>query len=137
VADFKISKITDQDSNQVSITLGTSGSMMGQKRLLGDVGANAVGNGGWYRTNGLWKTFMLYALDRKTALGAADVRIDACMELATAPDDPDVDTFAIEVATLNSAAPSFSFENPWRYVRARVINAGPTVQVGFFEQGQG
>jgi len=44
----------------------------------------------------------------------------------------------VELATLDQATPEFSLEEPWRYVRARVVNAGGgTVQVGLYAQGQG
>ena len=101
----------------------------------GAIGWTAVSAGGWFRQNGLWKTFFLYDVDRVTALGAgADVRIDACMELA----DVEEDSAYKELATLDQATPEFSLEDPWRYVRARVIDAGGgAVQVGAHIQGQG
>lgn len=142
MADFDYSKIPDIDApDGTSAYVGTTGTVNASKRLLGDDGAAAAGNGQWFRSNGLWKTFMLYPLDRNSATGlggAVDVRIEACMELASAPDDPDADTFVVELAALSQGTPNFSTENPWRYVRARVVNAGGgTVQVGMHEQGQG
>jgi hypothetical protein len=136
VADFPISKMTDQDVNGVSTIVGTTGILMASKRLLGDDGASAVGNGGWYRSNGFWKTFMLYINDRKTAIAAGVVLIDACMELASDPDDPDADTQFVTIATLNAGAKSFSTEIPWRWIRARVTTADANaLQVGLIEQG--
>jgi hypothetical protein len=138
MADFNHVKIKDEDSNMVSSTLGTTGTLMAQKRLLSQDGANAVGNGQWYRSNGFWKTVMLYVNDRKTAIAAGVVQIDACMELASAPDDPDADTQYVTIATLDSTTKHFSTEAPWRYLRARVTTANIVpIQVGIFEQGQG
>jgi hypothetical protein len=101
----------------------------------GAISWTVVATGGWFRQNGLWKTFMLYSLDRKTALGAlVDVRIDGCMELADVPEN----SVYVELATLDQTTPNFSLEAPWRYVRARVFeSSGGTVQVGLQEQGQG
>jgi len=139
VANFNVTRIPEDDSRNVHTSVGTTGTNMASKRLLGDDGASGVGRGQWYRTNGLWKTFMLYSLDRKTAINVTnDVRIEACMELASDPNDPDVDTFVIELANLAAGAPSFSTEYPWRWVRARVVaHDGVPIQVGLFEQGQG
>ena len=140
MADFAHTKIPEDDSRGVSTTLGTTGTVVHSKRMLGDDGAGAVGNGGWFRNNGLWKTFFLYNIDRVGAVdGGVDVRIEGCMELASAPDDPDTDTFVSELATLTAAAPSFSTEYPWRWVRARVeaFAGAKNVQVGSHFQGQG
>lgn len=139
MADFPLSRIPDQDSRGVPSPIGTTGTVMGAKRLLGDDGALGAGRGGWYRTNGLWKTFFLYCTDKKTAPSVTvDVRIEACMELAEPPDDPDADTYVTELVNLAVGAPVYSTEHPWRYVRARVVaHAGAAIQVGLFEQGQG
>lgn len=141
MADFNHSKIPEDVSGQVGALalVGSTGTNMNAKRLLGDEGAAAPGYGGWYRSNGLWKTFYLYCTDRKTAVSATvDVRIEACMELASDPDDPDVDTKAVELVNLAASALHFSTENPWRWIRARVVaHAGAPIQVGLFEQGQG
>jgi hypothetical protein len=140
VADFEHTHIPEDDSRGVSTVLGTTGTVMHSKRLLGDDGAAATGNGGWFRNNGLWKTFMLYNLDRVGAVdGGVSVIIDGAMELASDPDDPDTDTDVVELATLNSGSPSFSTENPWRWVRARVdaFAGAKNVQVGAHMQGQG
>jgi len=135
MADFEHSNIPGSGTN-----IGTTGTHYQSRRLLGDAGAGTTGRGEWFRNNGLWKTFMLYNTDMVGAVdGGVDVRIEACMELASAPDDPDVDTFVVELATLTNAAPSFSTESPWRYVRARVeaFAGAKNVQVGFQMQGQG
>ena len=141
MADFVHSRIPDGDVGQVGATtvVGTSGSNMNSKRLLGDTGAAGTGRGSWYRTNGLWKTFMLYNADRTGVINVGvSVRIEACMELASSPNDPDVDTFVVELAELGAGNLSHSVEYPWRYVRARVhSHAGEAIQVGLFEQGQG
>jgi hypothetical protein len=142
VADFEHTNIPADASGptQTVTILGPTGTVSQGKRLLGDAGAGAPGNGGWFRQNGLWKTFMLYNLDRVGALNAGvDVRIDGAMELASAPDDPDADTFFVELATLAVGSPSFSTEYPWRYVRARVgaFAGAKNVQVGLQIQGQG
>ena len=142
MADFAIAGMPADKSGQTqtSTVVGTTGTVNQGKRLLGDDGAGAVGNGAWFRNNGLWKTFMLYNLDRVGAIDVGvDVRVEACMELASAPDDPDTDTFIVELAALSSGALSFSTEYPWRYVRARVeAHAGvKNVQVGLQIQGQG
>jgi hypothetical protein len=131
----------DASGAQVTTTnVGTTGTVNQGKRLLGAAGADTTGRGGWFRNNGLWKTFMLYNTDRVGAIdGGVDVRIEACMELASAPDDPDVDTFIVELAALSTGSESFSTEYPWRYVRARVhaFAGAKNVQVGLQIQGQG
>jgi hypothetical protein len=101
----------------------------------GAISWSVVVTSGWFRQNGLWKTFLLYDLDRKTALGASvDVKIDGCMELAAVPEN----SAYVELAALDQTTPNFSLEDPWRYVRARVIDAdGGTVQVGLQVQDQG
>lgn len=101
----------------------------------GSVAWVVTASGGWFRQNGLWKTFMLYELDRKTALGASvDVKVDGCMELADVPEN----SAYVELASLSQGTPNFSLEEPWRYVRARAVEAdGGTVQVGLHIQGQG
>lgn len=140
MADFILSGIPDDKVNGVTTNLGPTGTVMHSKRMLGEEGAGSTGRGGWFRNNGLWKTFMLYNFDRVGAVDSGvDVRIEACMELASDPDDPDVDTFVIELAALSNASPSFSIEYPWRYVRARVHAFAGTknVQVGAHMQGQG
>lgn len=138
MADFEHTRIPEDASGQTQTmtVVGPTGTVMNSKRLLGDTGAAVPGRGGWFRSNGLWKTFMAYNVDRKTVLGVAlDIRIEAAMELA---DNADVDTFIVLLATLTSAAPAFSTEHPWRWLRARVVNAGGgTIQVGLHEQGQG
>lgn len=139
MADFDASKIPDDDINGVSTRVGTTGTVVGQRRLLGDAGAAAAGNGSWHRSNGLWKTFCAYPTDNLAATGLGgtlDIKIEAAMELPTGA-ARDTGPFVVELAGLTSAAPEFSTEAPWRYVRARVVNAGGgTVQVGLIEQGQ-
>ena len=140
MADFALKSIPDGQSHGVSTNLGPTGTVVHSKRMLGEDGAGATGLGAWFRNNGLWKTFMLYNADRVGAVnGTVDVRIEACMELASDPDDPDTDTLVVELATLTNASPSFSTENPWRYVRARVeaFAGAKNVQVGAHMQGQG
>ena len=140
MADFTHSRIPEDDSRGVATNLGTTGTVMHSKRLLGADGAGTTGKGSWFRNNGLWKTFMVYNADRVGAVnGTVDVRIEACMELASDPDDPDDDTAIVELATLTGASPSYSTENPWRYVRARVeaFGGAKNVQVGLHAQGQG
>lgn len=138
-ADFNATKIPGDDTNKVSTRVGTTGTVVGQRRLLGDAGAAAAGNGSWHRSNGLWKTFLAYPTDflASTGVGAAlDIKIEACMELPAGA-ARDTDPFVVVLATLNQSTPNFSTEEPWRYVRARVVNAGGgTVQVGLIEQGQ-
>lgn len=141
MADFNISKMPNQDAPDGTTTVvGTTGTVSTSKRMLGDAGAGAAGLGSWHRSNGLWKTFALYAADRLAAsdIAAAVVEIDACMELpdpATGDIDTDVEFF--NIATLNAAGPTFSTEVPWRYVRARVTTPGADpCQVGLHEQGQ-
>lgn len=138
MADFNHTRIPEDDSRGVATPLGTTGTLSASKRLLGDDGAAGAGRGQWYRSNGLWKTFFLYNVDRTGAVNATvDVRIEACMELAEPPNDPDVDTAVVELANLAASNLSFSTENPWRWVRARVVaHAGEAVQVGLHEQGQ-
>lgn len=101
----------------------------------GSITWSVVNAGAWFRQNGLWKTFTLYDLDRKTALGGStDVRVDACMELAVEA----VNSAYVELATLSQGTPNFSIEDPWRYVRVRVLDAGGrAIQVGLQVQGQG
>lgn len=142
MADYPIAGIPADKSGQRQITtnVGPTGTVSQGKRILGVDGAGITGRGGWFRQNGLWKTFMVYNADRVGAVnGTVDVRIEACMELASAPDDPDVDTVIVELATLTAAAPSFSTEYPWRYVRARLhaFAGAKNVQVGLQIQGQG
>lgn len=118
----------------VSVNLGTLGTVVHGKRMLGDAGATGAVSGDWFRQNALWKTFLLYSLDRKTALGAlVDVKVDGCMELAAVP----ANSAYVELGSLSQAVPRLSLEEPWRYVRARVVNAGGgTIQVGLHAQGQ-
>jgi len=140
MADFQHSKMPDDTIRQTVTNVGTTGTVNQGKRLLGEEGAGATGLGSWFRQNGLWKTFMLYNADRVgTPDGGVDVRIEGCMELAEDPNDPDADTFVVELATLTGASPSFSTEYPWRYVRARVeaFAGAKNVQVGLQIQGQG
>ena len=135
MADFQATGIKDNNSPG---SLGTTGILEVSKRMLGDAGANATGNGSWIRSSSYWKTFFLYVNDRKTAVAAGIVLIDACMELASDPDDPDTDTVYETIATLNAGSPSFSTEVPWRYLRARVTTADVNfIQVGFNGQGNG
>ena len=138
MADFLIARMTDNNINNMPVGLGTTGTQMVSKKMLGTDGAGATGRGQWLRNDCLWKTFMLYSSDRKTAVNAGvSVRIEVCMELASDPDDPDVDTAVFELGDLTAASPTLSTENPWRYIRARGhAHAGSDVQVGFFGQGQ-
>ena len=101
----------------------------------GAIGWTVVAAGAWFRQNSLWKTFLLYDVDRTSALGGAvDVKIDACMELADVP----ANSAYVELGSLSQGIPNLSLEDPWRYLRARVVNAGGgTVQVGLHAQGQG
>lgn len=140
MADFPTSKIPNQNApNGTTTVVGPTGTVATSKRMLGDDGAAAIGNGAWIRVDGLWKTFFLYNQDRVGAVDAGvDVRIEAAMELAEDPNDPDADTFVHELAALTAGSSlTFSTEHPWRFVRARVAaHAGAkAVQVGFQVQG--
>jgi len=99
----------------------------------GSISWAIVTTGTWFRQDGLWKTFLAYSTDKSAAVGATlDVKIDGCMELAEETEN----TAYVELATLDQATPHFSVEEPWRYLRARVVDAGGiTIQVGGYVQG--
>ncbi len=141
MANFIPKRIPDENSPPANGAVTTSSGSINEvsKRLLGEAGSDAQGVGDWVRTHAYWKTFFLYPQDRlqATGVGAAVVTIEACMELPDNPAQRDNAAFVV-LATLDSTTRTFSTENPWRYVRARVTTAAAfAVQVGLEAQGGG
>lgn len=135
---FNVKRIREDDTGGVDSPVGPTGTVMTSKRMLGEDGAGAVGFSSWHRCDGLWKTFFLYAQDRlaATGVGGAVVEVHACMELPAQAGNSDGAAYKL-LATLTGAAPSFSTEEPWRWVRVEVTTAAAfAVQVGYHEQGQ-
>ena len=137
MADFAVTRMQDDVHGGVTTNTMASGITYQGKRLLGDVGAAAMGKGDWFRASGRLKAFFLYPQDRLAAtnIAAAIVEIHGAMELpATAPENA---AFKI-LGTLNNAGRSFETYGPWRYVRAVVTTAAAgavPVQVGLCVEG--
>lgn len=130
-ADFEVTSILADDSARGVISnVKPNGDQFQSKCLLGADGAGATGKGGWWRVDFRDATFMVYNQSHKGAVnGTVDVRVEACMELAQAPDDPVADTKVYQLAALTAAAPVTAVSHPWRYVRARVEAFGGAVNV--------
>lgn len=113
---------------------GPGGSVPFDWLMLGAAGYNTVGIGRWIELEGAtWKSFLLRAAASpyNTALGAlAVVQIQAANALD--PVDPEANTRHTILASLTTAAPSYSTEVPWRFIRAQITVVGDALmQVDF------
>lgn len=131
--DFTPSKYTDAKGPMTT----TSGNTPLAWRMFGDAGAAAPGKSKWLDLHGvMWKSWILRMANspHNGALGAASVEIHVANELD--PVDADANTKFRVLATLNTGAPAFDYEPPYRYVRAELKVAGAAaVQVDFYGIG--